>query len=67
MSLHKSMSYVAKMPETVAEWLDGRRVEEVECVIGDIAGISRGKAMPSKKFSREERVFMPQSIFFSNH
>ncbi len=64
MSLPKSMAYVAKMPETVAEWLDGRRVEEIECVIADIAGISRGKAMPSKKFSREERVFLPQSIFF---
>lgn len=64
MSLPNSMSYVAKMPETVAEWLDGRRVEEIECVIGDMAGISRGKAMPSKKFSREERVFLPQSIFF---
>ena len=64
MSLHKSMAYVAKMPGSVPEWLDGRRVEEVECVIGDIAGISRGKAMPSKKFNREERVFMPQSIFY---
>jgi len=64
MSLPKSMAYVAKMPETVAEWLDGRRVEEVECVISDMAGVSRGKAMPSKKFSREERVFLPQSIFF---
>jgi len=64
MSLHKSMAYVAKMPGSVPDWLDGRRVEEVECVIGDIAGISRGKAMPSKKFNREERVFMPQSIFY---
>ncbi len=56
--------YISKMPATVANWLDGRRVEEVECVIADMAGISRGKAMPSKKFGREERVFMPQSIFF---
>ncbi|MBL4807909.1 MAG: glutamine synthetase [Rhodobacteraceae bacterium] len=58
------MAYVSKMPEALQEWLDGRRIEEVECIIGDIPGISRGKAMPSKKFSRNERVFMPQSIFF---
>lgn len=64
MSLHKSMAYVAKMPKSVPEWLDGRRVEEVECVIADIAGVSRGKAMPSAKFNRAERVFLPQSIFY---
>ncbi len=64
MSLPKSMQYIAKMPESVSDWLNGRRVEEIECVIADMAGVSRGKAMPSKKFSREERVFLPQSIFF---
>ena len=41
----------------------GRRIEEVECVIADIAGISRGKAMPFAKFMREDRMFLPTSIF----
>ena len=59
-----SPEYTTHMPAELQEWLAGRRVEEVECIIGDIAGISRGKAMPSKKFARNERVFMPQSIFF---
>jgi glutamine synthetase len=51
------------LPEDLREWLDGRRIEEVECIIADIAGISRGKAMPFAKFSRSERMFLPTSVF----
>ena len=53
-----------RLPAAAQVWLDGRRVEEVECVIADIAGISRGKAMPWPKFSRAERMFLPTSIFY---
>jgi glutamine synthetase len=56
-------SILERLPETFREWLAGRRVEEVECVIADVAGISRGKAMPYAKFMREERMFLPTSIF----
>ncbi|MEO0911562.1 MAG: glutamine synthetase family protein [Pseudomonadota bacterium] len=52
------------LPEAAQSWLEGRRVEEVECVISDMAGISRGKAMPSAKFARGERMFLPTSIFY---
>ena len=52
------------LPPHVQTWLDGRRVEEVECVVSDMAGISRGKAMPWAKFTRNERVFLPTSIFY---
>ncbi len=51
------------LPQDLREWLDGRRIEEVECIIADIAGISRGKAMPFAKFSRSERMFLPTSVF----
>ena len=32
-------------------------------MIADIAGISRGKAMPFAKFMREDRMFLPTSVF----
>ncbi len=55
--------FIDRLPEAFRDWLGGRRVEEVECVISDIAGISRGKAMPFAKFMREDRMFLPTSIF----
>ena len=54
---------VARLPEHFRNSLGGRRVEEVECIVADIAGISRGKAMPFAKFTREDRMFLPTSIF----
>ena len=33
-----------QLPEAAREYIGDRRVDEVECVIGDIAGVARGKA-----------------------
>jgi glutamine synthetase len=55
--------FVDRLPDPFREWLGGRRIEEVECIIADIAGVSRGKAMPFAKFMREDRMFLPTSIF----
>jgi len=55
--------FIDRLPEAFREWLAGRRIEEVECVIADVAGISRGKAMPFAKFMREDRMFLPTSVF----
>ncbi len=52
------------LPPALHEWLAGRRIEEVECVVSDLAGVSRGKAMPMKKFARSDALFLPISIFF---
>jgi glutamine synthetase len=38
-------------------------VDEVECIIGDIAGVARGKAMPAAKFAKQTNYFLPNSIF----
>ena len=57
------IQFIDRLPEAFREWLGGRRVEEVECVIADIAGVSRGKAMPFAKFVREDRMFLPTSIY----
>ena len=60
---HSPAQFIDRLPEAFREWLGGRRVEEVECVIADIAGVSRGKAMPYAKFVREDRMFLPTSIY----
>lgn len=60
----KKMDYVSKFPEATQSWLKGKRIEEVECIIADFVGMSRGKAMPSTTFARTERMFMPMSIFY---
>lgn len=56
--------YLKNLPEAFQRWLNGRRIEEVECIIADLAGVSRGKAMPSNKFGRQEQMFLPLSIFY---
>ena len=52
------------LPEALLQWLDNRKVEEVECVVSDIVGIGRGKTMPARKFFRAQRMFLPSSIFY---
>jgi len=60
----KSDSWIERLPTPAQEYIDGRRVEEVECIIADIPGISRGKAMPAAKFARSKRMYLPDSIFY---
>jgi glutamine synthetase len=52
-----------KLPEAAQEFIGNRRVDEVECIIGDIAGVARGKAMPANKFAKQTSYFLPNSIF----
>ena len=52
------------MPDAFREWLRDRPVEEVECIVADLAGIARGKAMPWKKFAKGGATFLPASIFY---
>ena len=56
--------WMSNLPQAFHEWLNGRRVDDVECIVADIAGTSRGKAMPARKFSRGEPMFLPTSIFY---
>jgi len=51
------------LPEATLEYIGNRRVDEVECIIGDIAGIARGKAMPASKFAKQTNYYLPNSIF----
>ena len=35
----------------------------MECLVADLSGIARGKAMPAKKFSKQAYFHLPTSIF----
>jgi len=52
-----------QLPEAALEYIGNRRVDEVECIIGDIAGVARGKAMPASKFAKQTNYYLPNSIF----
>jgi glutamine synthetase len=52
-----------QLPEAARDYIGNRRVDEVECIIGDIAGVARGKAMPAAKFGKQTNYFLPNSIF----
>ncbi|MCO6382978.1 MAG: glutamine synthetase [Vannielia sp.] len=51
------------LPEAARAYLDGRRLDEVECIVGDLAGVARGKAAPASKFARQSHFYLPNSIF----
>jgi glutamine synthetase len=55
--------WTEKLPEAARDYIDGRRLDEVECIIADIAGVARGKAMPASKFARQSHFYLPNSIF----
>ncbi|MEO1909933.1 MAG: glutamine synthetase family protein [Paracoccus sp. (in: a-proteobacteria)] len=52
-----------KFPKAARDFVAGRRLDEVECIVADIAGVARGKAMPASKFARQEQFYLPNSIF----
>jgi len=51
--------------DQLRKWVQENGVEEIECVIPDLAGIARGKVMPAAKFLREPGVRLPMSTFFA--
>lgn len=44
-------------------WLRARRIEDIECIVPDLAGVARGKMMPTEKFFSGPIMTMPASIF----
>lgn len=52
--------------ESLKNWLDSRRITEVECLVPDMSGIARGKILPASKFIRsisENTLCLPESLF----
>lgn len=50
---------------SIGEWIRANRIDEIECVTSDLAGIARGKVMPAGKFIRGGDVRLPVSILIS--
>ena len=62
-SISKS-SWAESLPQAFSDYQAGRRIEEVECIIPDLAGMSRGKSMPIYKFAPDMTIFLPISLFY---
>ena len=56
--------WLSQTPEAAQSYLSGRTLDEVECIIADLPGIARGKAVPASKFARQSSFHLPNSIFF---
>lgn len=56
--------WTSTLPPAALSFLEGRRLDEVECIISDLPGIARGKAVPATKFARQEYFHLPDSIFY---
>ncbi|WP_193142513.1 MULTISPECIES: glutamine synthetase family protein [unclassified Meridianimarinicoccus] len=57
-------AWLSEAPEAARSFLEGHRLDEVECIISDLPGIARGKAVPAGKFARQKHFYLPESIFF---
>lgn len=55
--------WLTQTPKAARDYVEGRRLDEVECIVPDMAGVARGKAMPASKFARQESFYLPNSIF----
>ena len=58
------MSWMKKIPEATQSYLERNRLDEVECVVADLPGIARGKAVPALKWEKQPHFHLPNSIFF---
>jgi glutamine synthetase len=56
--------WTEKLPQAAKDFLEGKRLDEVECMVADLPGIARGKAVPASKFARQTYFHLPDSIFF---
>ena len=57
-------NWIETLPEPAQLYLAGKRLDEVECVVSDLPGIARGKAVPASKFARQSHFHLPDSIYF---
>jgi len=61
---NKTSPWIDSLPEAFQDYRQGRRIEEVECIIPDLAGMSRGKSMPVYKFAPDMTFYLPISLFY---
>ena len=61
--ISKSPVRGAQNMATASQWLEARGLEDIECIVPDMAGVARGKMMPAAKFVDAPRMSLPGSIF----
>jgi glutamine synthetase len=44
------------------EWLNAKRVTEIECLVPDLTGVARGKILPRAKFTEERGMRIPEVV-----
>ncbi|MDB5454767.1 MAG: glutamine synthetase [Caulobacter sp.] len=50
--------------EEAAAWFARQDIEEIECVVPDLAGVARGKIMPVRKFLTTPAMNLPLAVFY---
>lgn len=46
-----------------AQWLKARGIEDIECITPDLAGVPRGKMMPTSKFTSNTSLALPSALY----
>ncbi|HEX5394023.1 MAG TPA: glutamine synthetase family protein [Rhodocyclaceae bacterium] len=44
------------------QWLDDRKVTEIECLVPDLTGVARGKILPRQKFTEDRGMRLPELV-----
>jgi glutamine synthetase len=57
-------NWIDQLPAPAQAYLQNRQLDEVECIISDLPGVARGKAVPASKFARQTSFHLPDSIFY---
>ena len=62
LSYPASLRGVADWKEA-ARWLKARGIEDIECITPDLAGVPRGKMMPTSKFTSNTSLALPSALY----
>jgi glutamine synthetase len=57
MSIRKQFSY-----NDMDQWLNEKKVTEIECLVPDLTGVARGKILPRTKFTQERGMRLPEAV-----
>ncbi|QOL51923.1 glutamine synthetase family protein [Massilia litorea] len=57
MAIRENFSYT-----DMDEWLNAKRVTEIECLVPDLTGVARGKILPRIKFTEERGMRLPEAV-----
>jgi glutamine synthetase len=56
--------WIDRIPPAAQRYAEAHPLDEVECMIADLPGIARGKAVPASKWEKMQKFHLPNSIFF---